>query len=288
MSAADNHPDRNSERWNEFGELGRFVDRLWRQRSVVLTTTFASTVIGVAYALSATEWYKAEVVLAPISSGSSLPASLSQLGGLANLAGINLGSSGDQRPVAVLRSKEFAQDFIVDYKLDGVLIDPPLMPFKSDPPDIRDAVRFFDESVRNVTEDKKAGIVILAIRWKDPTVAANWANILVVRLNDRLQRQAAQDAERNVNYLQQEISKTSVISLQESLGRVLEIEMQKLLLARGNNEFAFKVIDRATPPKLRDWPRRTLITVIAAALGVLLSVLIVIGRQHWVASRQIQ
>jgi uncharacterized protein involved in exopolysaccharide biosynthesis len=121
--------------------------------------------------------------------------------------------------------------------------------------------------------------VTLSIRWKDPDTAAEWANVLVQRLNDRLRQQALTESERNVAYLQKEMAATSVVSLQQSMGRVLEGEMQKLMLARGNEEFAFKVIDRATPPKLRESPKRSLIAIVSMLAGGFLGVLFVFLRK---------
>jgi succinate-semialdehyde dehydrogenase/glutarate-semialdehyde dehydrogenase len=81
-----------------------------------------------------------------------------------------------------------------------------------------------------------------------------------------LRAQALQDAQRNIKYLQGEIAATNVTSLQQAIGKVIESEMQKLLLARGNEEYAFKVIDKAVQPKKRDKPKRALV-VLGAALG---------------------
>jgi uncharacterized protein involved in exopolysaccharide biosynthesis len=55
--------------------------------------------------------------------------------------------------------------------------------------------------------------------------------------------------------------------------------MQKLMLARGNEEFAFKVIDRATPPKLRESPKRSLIAIVSMLAGGFLGVLFVFLRK---------
>jgi uncharacterized protein involved in exopolysaccharide biosynthesis len=140
-------------------------------------------------------------------------------------------------------------------------------------------VKAFNTNIRSVTEDKKTGLVTLSIRWKDPETAANWANLLVERLNDRLRNQALAESERNVAYLQREIAASSVVSLQQSMGRVLEGEMQKLMLARGNEEFAFKVIDRAVPPKQRDAPKRTLIVLVSLLAGGFLGILAVFVRK---------
>jgi uncharacterized protein involved in exopolysaccharide biosynthesis len=202
---------------------------------------------------------------------------LAQFGGLASLAGISLPGAGEQAPVAVLKSREFARAFITDLNLMPVFLEGVK---ESDKPlDIRDAVRVFDTSVRTIAEDKKTGLVTLSIRWKDPDTAAEWANVLVQRLNDRLRQQALTESERNVAYLQKEMASTSVVSLQQSMGRVLEGEMQKLMLARGNEEFAFKVIDRATPPTLRESPKRSLIAIVSMLAGGFLGVLFVFLRK---------
>jgi uncharacterized protein involved in exopolysaccharide biosynthesis len=144
--------------------------------------------------------------------------------------------------------------------------------------DVRDALRVFDH-LYAVNDDKKTGLVTLSIRWRDPARAASLANAMVKMLNDRLRAQALADSQRNVDFLQKEMAATSVVSLQQSMGRVLEGEMQKLMLARGNEEFAFKVIDRATPPKLRESPKRSLIAIVSLLAGGFLGVLVVFLRK---------
>ncbi len=258
-------------------DLWELWDTIWSGRWLIIAITSVFTMGGVAYALLAQEWYKADVVMAPADAKQSMSGALAQFGGLASLAGISLPGAGEQAPVAVLKSKEFARAFITDLNLMPVFLEGVK---ESDKPlDIRDAVRVFDTSVRTIAEDKKTGLVTLSIRWKDPDTAAEWANVLVQRLNDRLRQQALTESERNVAYLQKEMAATSVVSLQQSMGRVLEGEMQKLMLARGNEEFAFKVIDRATPPKLRESPKRSLIAIVSMLAGGFLGVLFVFLRK---------
>lgn len=258
-------------------DLWELWDTVWSGRWLIIAITSVFTLGGITYALLAQEWYKADVVMAPADAKQSMSGALAQFGGLASLAGISLPGGGEQAPVAVLKSKEFARAFITDLNLMPVFLEGAKDSGK--PLDIRDAVRVFDTSVRTITEDKKSGLVTLSIRWKDPDTAAEWANTLVQRLNDRLRQQALTESERNVAYLQKEMASTSVVSLQQSMGRVLEGEMQKLMLARGNEEFAFKVIDRATPPKLRESPKRSLIAIVSMLAGGFLGVLFVFLRK---------
>ena len=204
----------------------------------------------------------------------SASGALGQLGGLAALAGVNIGSGSSSAPLAVLKSREFAEEFIREQSLEKLLVEDFDDPSKEY--DIRDAVKVFLGEVRVVSEDKKAGIVTLSIFWKDPEVAARWANSYVERLNARLRDRAIAEAERNVKFLQGEIARTDVVSMQQSVGRILETEMQKYMLAKGEVEYAYRIVDRAAPPKLRESPKRTLIVLISGFFGSLFAILFVL------------
>jgi uncharacterized protein involved in exopolysaccharide biosynthesis len=279
---------RNEVRDEDFDLYG-FLRTQWQGRWVTLLITCVFTIGGVAYALLATQWFKADVVMVQADEGKSLSGNLAQLGGLASLAGINIGSGGlSQTPLAVLKSKELARDFIADNNLTKVLLVDKVDSKTGDwkvrnpnrQPDIRDAVEYFQKKVCSVVEDKKAGVVTLSITWRRSDLSAEWANELARRVNVKLRDRATTEAERNIKYLKDEMAATNVTSLQESIGKVLQTEMQKLLLARGNDEFAFKVVDRAVAPRKRVWPQRILVVISSSILGLLVSIIVVVVRQN--------
>jgi uncharacterized protein involved in exopolysaccharide biosynthesis len=257
-------------------DLWELWDTVWSGRWLIIAITALFAVGGVTYALLAKPSFKTEVILAPADK-KSLPGSLSQLGGLASLAGVNISATGNQEPLAVLKSKGFAREFIIEQGIMSLLLEDVRYP-EGKSPDIRDAVRLF-ERVRSISDDKKTGLVTVTVRWRDPDTAALWANEMVKRLNQRLRTEALAESQRNVDFLQKEMAATSVVSLQQSMGRVLEGEMQKLMLARGNEQFAYKIIDPATPPKLRDSPKRSLIAIVATLAGGFLGLLAVFLRK---------
>jgi capsular polysaccharide biosynthesis protein len=263
---------------------------VWAGRRIVALCALVCLIAGTAYAFLATKWYKADVVLSP-ASDKSISGGLSSLGGLgdiAGLAGITIPSGRGGVPLAVLKSKSFAREFIEDEKLMPVLFadkwNTQTGDWKvtgPDQPDIRDGVKYFDEKIRIVTEDKKAGLVTLSIEWQSASEASRWANLLVKRLNDRIRSEAIREAETSIGYLQKEMLATGVVSLQQSIGRVLESEMQKMALARANEEFAFKVVDNAFPPKRRVSPQRTLIVATSAVFGAMLGMFYAVISQLW-------
>jgi uncharacterized protein involved in exopolysaccharide biosynthesis len=239
-----------------------------RKRMLVILTAF---VMGLAttYAFTAREQFRAEVLLKPADTrtNSGLSGQLGGLGGLASIAGINLGTNNSAEPLAVLTSREFTAAFIEDLNLLPVLFPrrwdaiakgwkPSIL---SSPPDIRDAVRYFNKSVRAVQEEKKTGFITMSVEWSDPKIAADWANLLVDRLNERMRNRALTESALNVSYLKEELASSNLVALQQSIGRVLENELQKLMLAKATKEYSFKIIDHAQPPKWHSWPRRALI-----------------------------
>ena len=256
---------------------------IWKGKWLVAGITAVFSVTSIAYALLAPQWYRAEVLLVP-ADDQTAQGLAAQLGGLANLAGINIGEGGNAEPIAVLKSRDLARAFIEEQELLAVLLAPEWDEVAkrwkaSDPkdwPDIRDAVKFFDDSVRDVREDAKTGLVTLSIEWRDPVIAAEWANLLVKRVNDRMRERALAQAEANVAFLEKELNATSVVSLQQSIGRLLDGEMQKLMMARGNEDFAFRVVDKAEPPKRRSRPKRALLVILATVLGGMIATLAVV------------
>lgn len=258
----------------------------WRRRWFIALVTALFVVAGVAYALLATRWYRAEVVLMPVQDD---PAArlLSQFGGIANLVGVNAGAANGAEPLAVLKSREFATDFVRRYELLPVLF-----PKKWDSqrkawrgpeeewPDVRDGVRYFERSIRHILPDRKSGTVTVSIDWKDPRLAAQWANSMARDINERMRRRAIAQAEANVAFLQKEIQATGVVSLQQPLGRLLETEMQKVMLARSTPEYSFTIVDAAVEPKRPHKPSRKLVVLAAFFVGFVLAVVVVIASQQ--------
>jgi uncharacterized protein involved in exopolysaccharide biosynthesis len=261
-----------------------------RGKWVVIFTTAIFTAAALAYALEADAWYRAEVLLkvADPKQGQGL---LSQLGGgvggLASLAGIDVGSNKSAEPIAVLKSRELAAAFIEEQNLLPVFFaskwDASANRWKSsDPnkqPDVRDGIRYFERTVLKVVEDKKTSLITLSIDWTDAKTAATWVNLLVDRVNNRMRERALTEGDTSMNYLKQELVGTTLVPLQQSIGRVMESQLQQLVLARSTNEYAFRIIDHAQVPKWRDHPKRSLVVALAFFAGIAVSSIYLVLRQ---------
>ena len=192
------------------------------------------------------------------------------------------GSRGDTEQVlATLSSRNFISSFIADNKLMRLIFadkwDETSKMWKAktpaDIPTPLDASDVFQKSILKVTSDKKTGLVTLAIEWKDPRQAAAWANELVSRINYHEKQAAIKEAEQSIAYLKAQLSKTSVVEMQQVIYQLMEMQTKKIMLANVRDQYAFKVIDPAVAPEKRLKPKRKLIVMVGASLGLLISIM---------------
>jgi uncharacterized protein involved in exopolysaccharide biosynthesis len=233
--------------------------------------------------------WRAQVVIVPVKGDDMrgvLSSALGQLGGLASLAGLGASGGGNKEEnLQFLSSRGFLRSFIEEENLLPVLfakkwdatqgrwnvVDP------DDVPTIADGVRYMDTKVRSVQEERRTGIVTLSIVWKDPEVAARWANLMVERANRDLRARAIRDAEASKAYLNAELGKTDVVELRQSVYRLIENQIKTIMLASVRPEYAFRIIDPAVPPdpdeKIR--PKRLVMTVLGAMAGGVFALLVI-------------
>lgn len=261
-----------------------------RYKTMIISITLLATIAAVAIAFRLTPIYRAEVLLAPVSDDeqSSMSAIIGQVGGLASLAGINLGSSGGatDQVLATLTSKSFIGKFIDEEKLMPLLFadkwdkttSQQIVESSDGFPTAQDAYKRFNDQILDVSTDKKTGLVTLSVQWKDPQQAANWANKLVARINRHEQQLAISEAEQSIAYLKQQLAKTSVVEMQQSVYQLMEAQTKKIMLASVRDQYAFKVIDPAVAPENRLKPNRKMITLLGFILGLMAAL---IGALVW-------
>jgi len=243
---------------------------IWKSKWLILSITALSTGIAVAAAYLMPPIYRSEVLMAPVSEEQSgrLSSLAGQFGGLAAIAGINLGgdTASKEEAVALLKSRALTEQFIKDEKLITVLFykdwDAKNKKWdvnnEDDIPTIRDAFKKFDEDVRSIKVDRKTGLVTLSIEWKNPKLSADWAGKLVARVNAQMRKRAIEDAEKSLAYLNKELKKTSAVEMHEAIYSLIEGQIKTIMLANVREEYSFKVIDPPAIPNNDDeiWPNK--------------------------------
>lgn len=279
----------------DLGQLARTVLRSWR----VLLLAFAFGLLaGTVYFIAAPRLYSSQTLLSVENEAANrLSGMLSgQIGALASLAGIEIGEGAGRRSeyLAILRSEGFATRFLhrqglveplLERKRHGVLGALKHMLFdrgETDASRTRDAVRYFHRRVLVVGEDKKTGLVTVAVEWHDPAVAARWANAFVQQFNDELRSRDGRTAASRLDFLHKESERNRTRELQQSIAKLMERELNTIMVTNVQTDYALRVLEPAiaSPKNQPDQPRFSVSAFLGAFAGLVIGLFLSLYRRR--------
>jgi uncharacterized protein involved in exopolysaccharide biosynthesis len=254
-----------------------------RRRSILWVSVFVAALAG-AWQIITPREYRASVLVSIASDDrgrlGALSSIASQLGPLASLAGAaGIGGPQKSEPLAVLKSRFLAQKFILENNVLEIFYTPTSVRQKflqalglRKKPTIGKATDYFIEKISRVALDAKTGLITLSVTWRDPKLAALWANGMIELTNRYLRDKAIAESQRHIEYLTDQALKTSLVDLRTAVSSLIENEVKQSMLARGNDEFALVIIDPAVIPDEPSSPGFALCLLAGALAGFALSV----------------
>lgn len=254
---------------------------------LVASVTAVALVLAVLVAILSTPIYRAEVLIAPADETQTAAGGLSSLvSRFSSLTGMSMLSRMGRRDkvteaVATLSSPTFTIEFIQEKNLLPVLFanlwdaenEEWDVDAEEDIPTLEDGYYYFNENIREVVEEE-TGLISMSIEWKNPVIAAQWANELISRLNEKLRTKAIDEANKTIDYLNEEVEKTRIVELQQAIYFMIESQINTRTMANVRKEFAFKIVSPAIPPDADRYvrPNRPLIIAIGLFAGIVAGV----------------
>ena len=288
-------------------DIRELWNAVWLGKWTIVATTFVFALLSVFFALSLPNIYKSEALLAPAgeNSGGGLAGLAGQFGGLASLAGVNLGGGGREKTtlaIEVLKSRDFISRFIQKHDLliplmaaEGwdrdrgeLIIDPDIYDinskvwvrevdsYRSVQPTMQEAYEKFVEKF-SVSQDKQTNFVLLSFEFFSPSLTKAWIDLLVQEINLEIKLRDVAEAETSILYLTEQLEKTSIADMQSVFYELIEEQSKTVMFAEVREEYVFKTIDPAVMPEEKDSPPRALICIAATLLGGFVGVLFVLG-----------
>lgn len=298
-------------------DLRELFSILWRGKWLIGGITFFFAVASVVYALSLPNIYKSEAILAPSeeAQGAGMSNIAGQLGGLASLAGVTLGGNETDKTtiaIEILKSRAFITEFVEKYDIltelmavdewtpeSGLTYDEDIYdtatkewvrevdPPKLSKPSAWEYVEVFREEFLEVTRDEVSGLVTVAVYHQSPEFAQEATAWLVKEINSNMRERDIEEAQRSLNYLNEELQKTSLSNMQQVFYELVEQQTQTIMLANVRPEYIFQTLDPAVVPEQKEKPSRALICIIGTFLGGLLSLCIVLMRHMFRRNKRV-
>jgi uncharacterized protein involved in exopolysaccharide biosynthesis len=262
------------------------LGRKWLFLSVLLLTVAAAS----SYAFLATPTYRVTVKMMPRqgdSPAAGLGSLMGQLGGLASLAGIGVGSSVDeQEAIAWLKSRALFETFSKREGLTPLLFpkawNSTLQQWRPNlkrQPTADDAWTYFDRRMRVVDQDLKTRLITLEFTWRNREQAAAWANELVRLANEELRERALRESEASLGSLKEQLTQADTLELRNSIYQLMQVQVSRKVLAKSRPEYALAVLDPAVVPDADHFtsPKRLLAILVSIPVGMFLGGCIVLA-----------
>lgn len=289
-------------------DLRELWNVIWRGKWIIIAVTTIFAIASVLYALSLPNIYKSEALLAPADSDQQggLSGLSGQLGGLASLAGVNIGGGKTDKTalaIEILNSREFFAKFTEkhdilpdlmavkewDMPTNTVVYDEEIYSSESGDwvrevktpkkakPSMQEAKKEFDVLL-SVEQNPDNGMVLISIEHYSPEVAKQWVEWLIQDINFEMKVRDKEEAENSIQYLQYQIAKTNVVEQKTLLYQLIEEQAKTLMFAEVRKEYVFKTIDSAQVSEQKFMPKRPLIVIVGCLAGGVLSTIFLLIR----------
>ena len=290
----------NNSAYTDF-DLIEIITPLWHKRISILLITCTFGLAGTIYSWLLPNLYTSSTILAQAQADSAggLTNLAAKYGGLASLAGLQLGNSDSlktDQAIILLNSRPFLEHFFTKYDLKPAIM-------AIDNWDKEKSEIHFDTSLYNPQTnswttkndkttnepsnwktykklrkligthyDTKSALLTISIEHNSPETAKHWLDILTKELNLHFQKKDVAEATNSIRYLNEKAKETSKTGMQNLFYKMIEEQTKKLMLAEVGEEYLFKIIVPPTIPEEKSNPKRALITLLSAAIGLLLSI----------------
>ena len=273
--------------------------------------TFSSVI----YALMMTDYYKSEAVMS-VRDNSENKNLLSQFSGAASLMGLNVSSSDDKasQTIQLIQSRKFikhlltfenilpsimaAKSYDISSKkllFDGDLYDSKSKNWIGEPdengsakPSYLDAHGVYLNDLLSISQDKNTGFILIDIKHLSPVFAKEFLELIIRETNTILRKKDLEESNEALMYLTNELRKTSLVELKESIKNLIEAQLEVQMMSKINEDYVLVEIDPPFIPERGLSNSKLLIVIFSAIFGSLLGGVIVLIRHYFLKEKLIE
>tara|TARA_B100000780_G_scaffold261631_1_gene214213 strand:- start:43121 stop:44047 length:927 start_codon:yes stop_codon:yes gene_type:complete len=278
---------------------------IWSKKILITLITTSAAIFSVLYALSLPNIYTSYALLAPTSVEDSLSGKLGAYSSLAGIAGISLpAESAGKSTEAIERIKSydfFEDEFLPSIKIENLVATKKWIESSNDiiyndkifdkaankwalntdtldsvKPSNQEAYEIYGE-ILSIEENSKNGFITISLEHVSPFIAKEWLNLIILKINNHMKQLDKILAENSINYLNRTSEKTNLTQIKGAISKLLQEQIQTLMLAEASKDYVFKPISSPIAPEKKSRPTRAFICILGTLLGFMLSVLISLG-----------
>ncbi|HAW57544.1 MAG TPA: hypothetical protein DCX03_00790 [Bacteroidales bacterium] len=285
----------NNSAVNDEIDLREIFKVIWKRKFWIIGFVAVVCAVTVVIVMKMDNIYESRAILRPSQNNTSQMSSIaSSLGGLASLAGINIGSTGNVSQYnsmsAIVQDDDFIYVFVTKNKFEPRIIDK--FEKLSSTDEYKENKKFFIvksfKDSLNFTEDSKTGLLSLSFQNKDREFAKKVVDALLFDASAKYQMIEMRNLQERIDKYKNEIEKTSDITLKNKLAEVVAGLIQSKVLSQAQEYYGFDVIVNPGIPDAMDKvkPKRAIICIAAFFLSLFVSVFVALVLESFKGVKQ--
>ncbi len=279
--------------------------KVWRSKWVILATMAVAVGLVSVWMKTTEPLYTASMLVAPAgaTSGGGLGSRLSQYGGLASLAGIELPSAETVSPfdqfsevvTSVTVAKRLQDKYGVLQKLFERTWDagnmrwvPPEGPVATakgwmrgffnlpswTPPSTKSLAEYLGDKL-GISEIAKTGMRRITFQHEDSEFAVQLLRWIHEESDQLIREETQERTTRQIEYIERKLATVRITEHRQSLTLLLSDQEKQMMMTQVDLPFAARIIDPPTVSEMPTWPKPFLFLVLAAMAGFFVSVFLV-------------
>ena len=275
---------------------------IWKKKFLIVTIITIGAFSSIYYALSLPNIYSSNALLAQSNPNESLGSKIGAYSSLAGMAGIQIPNDSGGRPQeAIARMKSydfFIKEFLPFIEYENLLaakfwdqtnnriIYNDKLFISTDKrwvgkqsfngsykPSHQEAYAIYNR-ILNISKDKETLFVSLTIEHVSPFIAEKWLKIIIKNINNHMREIDRDQAESSIDFLNLSWQKTNITQIKEAISKLLEDQVQTLMLVESNEDYVFKLIVSPIAAETKSKPARSSIVLFGIFLSTIFSTLL--------------
>ena len=285
--------------------LSELIALFLNKLKLITFITLSFAIFSIFYSLSLPNFYTSTALLIKTNNDQSAVGLMSQISGIANIAGISLPSdaSNDRSIEALEKIKSFEffnnnflpkinlQDLMAvkDWQIDTnkLIYDESSFDSKNNKwvrdvsypkktvPSAQEAYITY-KSIMNISLDKKTSFITLSVKHNSPNVSKEWSEIIISEVNNSMREKDKVRAMKSIQFLNDQLSTVIYEEIREAISLLQKEQMKSLMVIESTDDYILSVLDSPIAPEIKSSPNRALICSLITIFGFVLSLLIVI------------
>ena len=280
---------------------------LWDKKFLIFFLVSLFTFGSIIYALTAPKIWVSDTVIA-LSSKAGQGSSSSNALGMATMAGLAVsGGTGIDKKAQLVMTSLHSRDFIKHImSLPNTL--PELMATESydeleqasnlnpsiynieNNEWVQGMPRFhliqteYNNAVSSFYDPLGTGYIFISVKHRSPVFAQSFLNLLISEVNNLLRAQDLFEAEASLDYLYEQLNKVTQTEVRGAVSQLIESQLRTKMIANIRDDYAIYAVDSPHLPELRFSPQRTKIVFFGIIMGLIVSIITVLGRHYFIKS----